>query len=216
MQRLQLFFFISSDSPSLLLFLLFPLLLSCCFLHSIPTSPHCYQTKKARKEKEAWKRDLEERKTIKQDQARKEMDRRRNMYLITAKRKAVLDKRAAIEASARERQRRELAESNKEWREVREAQEASRKARRRQSIALNNEILSRFREKAKMLADQERVRHDEDTVLKAMDTAAMTEATKRKAAERRQSIVNRGVMQRTHKQLEEQRKAAEHMEQVRP
>jgi len=172
--------------------------------------------KKARKEKEAWKRDLEERKTIKQDQARKEMDRRRNMYLITAKRKAVLDKRAAIEASARERQRRELAESNKEWREVREAQEASRKARRRQSIALNNEILSRFREKAEMLADQERVRHDEDTVLKAMDTAAMTEATKRKAAERRQSIVNRGVMQRTHKQLEEQRKATEHMEQVRP
>jgi hypothetical protein len=147
-----------------------------------------------------WKRDLEERKGLKAAEMRKEAERRRNMSALTARRKILAEKRAAAEAATKETERLALEEANSDWREVREKQEAAKKARRRQSIMLNNSILERFKERAEALAQQEASQRQEDAQLKALDLAAMAEASARAATARRQSVVGRGLVQKMHKQ----------------
>ena len=149
---------------------------------------------------QVWKRDLEERKGLKAAEMRKEAERRRNMSALTARRKVLAEKRAATEAATKGKERLVLEEANSDWREVRDKQEAAKKARRRQSIMLNNSILERFKERAEALAQQEASQRQEDAQLKALDLAAVAEATARAATARRQSVMGRGLVQKMHKQ----------------
>ena len=136
----------------------------------------------------------------------------RSISHVQSKRREMIQRRLAREATEREVIRRQLEASNEAARDSRQVLEEQRKARRRQSIALNNEILQRFRARDEQEKHEQQRAKMEDLALKELDRHAIQESNAKELRARRQSILGRAAIARMHKSMTMDASAQKHAE----